>query len=157
LKIKKIIISFLLIYASKTIASDRTLKTTVRTTLCGVWAAGSGIMLKKTIDYSLAHYSKSMPLIITPTKESQTLLAGLGFLGALLVSEKLYYDKTTPFDNILPIADSKTKLRTGKAITVGIQAITAYSILTAGYKLSSVDAGLCTAFSLGTLALLERN
>ncbi len=157
MKIKKIIIVFLFIYGSKTLASDRPLKTTVMTAFFGACAAGSGIMLQKTIDYSLAHYSKNIPSIITPTKESQALAAGLGFLGALLVGEKLYHDKTTSFDNILPISNNTKKLRTGKAITLGVQAVTAYSILTLAAKQTPTDAALFTLFGLGTLALVERN
>ena len=112
--------SFLLLITVTLSGSDKPLKTTTLTAFSGACAAGLGLGLKKGIDYSLANYSFDMPTIITPTKESSLLLIGFGALGGGLVLEKLYCDKTTSFDDVLPIENKSIKLRVGKALTLTI-------------------------------------
>ncbi len=154
---KKLLVYIYLLFlvSSTCYSSDRALKTTTRTAFLGACGAGLGFGLKKALNYYLANHSSDIPSIITPTTESRFLLIGLGSLGAYIVGEKIRYDKTTPFDNILPIADESLKRRTGKALTLVTGTITAYTILTMAAKQAPADAVFCTAFGLGVIACIE--
>ncbi len=154
---KKLLVYIYLLFlvSSTCYSSDRALKTTTRTAFLGACGAGLGFGLKEALNYYLANHSSHIPSIITPTKESRFSLIGLGSLGAYIVGEKIRYDKTTPFDNILPIADELKKHRAGKALDVGIKAAVAYGILTTAGKQSPIDAVLLTAFGLGAIACIQ--
>jgi hypothetical protein len=147
--------SFLLFTVETNHPSDRPAKTALQSSFFGACAAGFGFGLKEALNYYLANHSSDIPSVITPTTKSRFSLIGLGILGTYIVGEKIYYDKTTPFDNILPIADKQTKRRTGKVLDISIKAVIAYTILTKAAHQSPVDAAFCTAFGLGVITGLE--
>ena len=136
-------------------SSARPLKTTARTAFLGACGAGIGYGLKEALNYTFANYSLDIPPVITPTKESHLFLWVLGTAGAAIVVEKLYNNATTPFDNILPVADESIKRRTGKALDGGIKTITALAILTQAARQNPIDAALYTAFGLGVMTCIE--
>ena len=149
---KLLLSSFLLLAAATNYSSDRPLKTTLRTSFFGACGAGVGFGLEIALNYRLADYSLDTP---TLTKEGRWLLIGLGALGVFLMGEKLARDRTTPFDNILPIADESIKRYTGKTLALGVKAITAYTILTMAAKLPPTDAAIYAAAGLGAITLIE--